>query len=62
MRIDSLPTEEQLKADYIVWFREQYGVPPVITSSTGVPAVHFALHALRRYVLLPLLNADEGEA
>lgn len=55
-----LPTEEQLKADYIVWFREQYGVPPVITSSTGVPAVHFALHALRRYA--PLLNADDGDS
>ena len=45
----TMPTEEQLKADYVAWFIENYGVPPVITSSTGVPAVTFALHVLQRY-------------
>jgi hypothetical protein len=44
-----LPTEDQLKRDYIEWFRSQFGIPPVVTSSTGMPAVHFALHILKRY-------------
>lgn len=54
-----MPTEEQLKADYVEWFTGNYGIPPVITSSTGMPAVHFALHILQRYA--PLINADAGE-
>lgn len=52
-----LPTEDQLKRDYIEWFRSQFGIPPVVTSSTGMPAVHFALHILKRY---HQASGDEG--
>lgn len=45
-----MPTEQQLRDDYYAWFKSEYGVPPVVTSSTGVPAVHFALHILKRYL------------
>jgi len=55
----AMPTDEQLKADYVAWFTDNYGVPPVITSSTGMPAVHFAQHILKRYA--PLLQCDDGE-
>ena len=44
-----MPTDEQLKADYIAWFEENYGIKPVITSSTGLPAVAFAQAMLNRY-------------
>jgi len=54
-----MPTEEQLRRDYLDWFKDQYGMPPIVTSSTGMPAVHFALHILQRYA--PLINADAGE-
>ena len=40
---------DELKAMFIAWFTGEYGQPPVITSSTGVPAVHFALYVLERY-------------
>jgi len=43
------PTEGELKLAYVEWFAANYGVKPVITSSTGFPAVHFALHVLERY-------------
>jgi hypothetical protein len=44
------PTEDELKLAYVEWFAASYGgVKPVITSSTGFPAVHFALHVLERY-------------
>lgn len=52
-----LPTEDQLKNDYIEWFKSQYGVVPVVTSSTGLPAVHFAVHILKRYTKQ---DGDEG--
>jgi len=55
----AMPTEEQLRRDYLDWFKDQYGMPPIVTSSTGMPAVHFALHILQRYA--PLINADAGE-
>lgn len=55
----AMPTEEQLKADYVAWFKDQFQIPPVITSSTGIPAVHFALHVLQRYA--PLMAADDDE-
>jgi hypothetical protein len=45
----ALPTEDELKQLYREWFTDNYGVPPVITSSTGMPAVTFALHVLQRY-------------
>ncbi|MCE2835700.1 MAG: hypothetical protein LW834_17520 [Cyanobium sp. 49614_E6] len=44
-----LPTEEMLKQLYIDWFKDQFGLPPIVTSSTGLPAVHFALYVLERY-------------
>ena len=43
------PTEEMLKQLYFDWFKDQFGLPPVVTSSTGLPAVHFALHVLQRF-------------
>jgi len=53
-----IPNEEQLQADYIAWFKDQFGVPPVVTSSTGLPAVHFAAHVLKRFVAQ--LQQEEG--
>ena len=54
-----MPTEEQLRSDYVEWFKDQYQISPVITSSTGMPAVHFAQYILKRYA--PLLQCDDGE-
>jgi len=55
----AMPTEEQLRSDYVEWFKDQYQISPVITSSTGMPAVHFAQYILKRYA--PLLQCDDGE-
>ena len=30
-----MPTEEQLKADYVEWFTGNYGIPPVLLVITG---------------------------
>jgi hypothetical protein len=38
---------DELKAMFVDWFTREFGQPPVITSSTGVPAVHFALYVLK---------------
>lgn len=38
--------QEELKALYHEWFYKEYGIKPVITSSTGIPAVHFAQYVL----------------
>ena len=38
---------EECKTMFIDWFTREFGQPPVITSSTGVPAVHFALYVLK---------------
>jgi hypothetical protein len=48
-----MPSDEQLKSFYIQWFEENYGMKPVITSSTGLPAVAFAQAVLNRYGLQP---------
>jgi len=52
-----MPSDEQLKNDYIQWFEQNYGMKPVITSSTGLPAVAFAQAMLNRYGFKP----DEAE-
>ncbi|MCE2836913.1 MAG: hypothetical protein LW834_08110 [Cyanobium sp. 49614_E6] len=44
-----MPTTEELKRDYIAWFEENYNIKPVVTSSTGLPAVAFAEWVLQRY-------------
>ena len=48
-----MPSDEELKSYYIQWFEENYGMKPVITSSTGLPAVAFAQAVLNRYGLGP---------
>jgi len=48
-----MPSNEQLKDDYIAWFEENYGMKPVITSSSGLPAVTFAQAMLNRYGFKP---------
>jgi S-formylglutathione hydrolase FrmB len=54
-----MPSDEQLKSFYIQWFEENYGMKPVITSSTGLPAVAFAQAVLNRYGLQPeAVDAD----
>ena len=45
----ALPSDTELKELYLAWFKDQFNVPPVVTSSTGLPAVHFALFVLKRY-------------
>lgn len=46
----SEPSFDEMKQLFIDWFTENYNRPPVVTSSTGLPAVHFALHILKRYL------------
>jgi hypothetical protein len=55
----TMPTEAQLREEFRSWFQAEYGVRPVETSSTGLPAVHFAQYILKRYA--PLLQSDAGE-
>lgn len=43
------PSFEELRNFYCEWFKENYGIKPVATSSTGYPAVAFAQAALNRY-------------
>ena len=43
------PSFEELRDFYCEWFKENYGIKPVATSSTGYPAVAFAQAALNRY-------------
>lgn len=45
----SEPSFDETKRLFIDWFTENYGRPPVVTSSTGLPAVHFALYALQHF-------------
>lgn len=43
------PSLEELTNFFREWFIAEYGLPPVVTSSTGLPAVAFAQAVLNRY-------------
>lgn len=55
-----LPSElqtEQLEEEYIEWFKREFGFTPVITTSSGRPAVNFAQYVFQKYALS---NGDEN--
>jgi hypothetical protein len=54
-----MPSDEELTDFFREWFTAEYGRPPVITSSTGMPAVAFAQAVLNRYGLGPEVD-DAG--
>lgn len=41
--------EDRLQEEYVEWFKNEYGIPPVITSSSGCPAVRFAQYVFEKY-------------
>ena len=44
-----MPSFEELRDLYCEWFKENYGIKPVATSSTGYPAAAFAQAMLSRF-------------
>lgn len=50
---DKIVDDDFLKQEYIQWFKDEYGIPPVITSSTGLPAVRFAQYIIDKTILKP---------
>lgn len=49
-----LPQElqtERLEEEYMGWFKREFGFSPVITTSSGRPAVNFAQYVFQKYAL-----------
>lgn len=52
MSYQPLPPEQRdevLEEEYGEWFKKEFGFSPVITSSTGRPAVKFAQYVYDKY-------------